>query len=75
MTDPVGFALRRAAAASNRRLWSRYRLRISLRSAASTASVSAFRGMRFRRALSVVARSRDARAVVREALERRLPRP
>jgi hypothetical protein len=41
MTDPVRFESRRAAAASKRRLWSRYLDRISLRSAASTKCVSA----------------------------------
>ena len=48
MTAPVRFEFRRAAAASNRRLWSRYRFRISLRSAASTLYVSVTFGSRFR---------------------------
>ena len=49
MTAPVRFEFRRAAAASNRRLWSRYRFRISLRSAASTECVSVLPATRFRR--------------------------
>src|SRR4029079_1690128 len=48
ITDPVRFEFLRAAAASNRRLWSRYRFRISLRSAASTKCVSALAASHFR---------------------------
>ena len=61
ITDPVRFEFLRAAAASNRRLWSRYRFRISLRSAASTKCVSALAASHFRG--REVARTEDSPAL------------